>query len=181
MTAEEIASQGWPKDDKLRQRGLYGGGDDMDFIEEGARAGAYFDEIFLNKRAGHFMRLVLAYFGSMNLASSRNTYNIKPQVVRAGDVLLERWQRTGIGHTLVVKQVTPLEAGHMEAQLVSGLDAPPAALNGKTGAASNAYFTSEECGGEGTNYDGDEYANVGGGIKRWRVTKNIEEDGRTLG
>ena len=35
------------------------------------------------------------------------------------------------------------------------------------------YFTNNYCGGVGTNSDGDEYAKLGGGIKRWRVTKNI--------
>jgi hypothetical protein len=173
MTAEELQAQGWPKDEKLRARGLYGGGDDMDYIFEGSKAGGYFDEIFLNKRTGHFMRLVLAYFGSIHLASSRNTYNIKPQAVEAGDVLLERWQRTGIGHTLVVKQVTPLEQGRLEAQLVSG-SMPRRQPKWEDGAASKRYFTSEECGGEGTNYDGEEYVKLGGGIKRWRVAKNID-------
>ena len=172
MTQADIEAQGWPKDTKLRARGLYGGGDDMDFIEEGAVAGTYFDEVFLNKRAGHFVRLILAYFGSMHMASSRNTYNLKPQAVRAGDVLVERWQRTGIGHTLVVKQVTPLEGGHLEAQLVSG-SMPRRQPNWEDGAASKRYFTSYKTGGEGTNYEGDEYAKLGGGIKRWRVAKNM--------
>jgi hypothetical protein len=172
MSTADIAAQGWPQDDKLRGRGLYGGGDDMDYVFEGARAGGYFDEVFLNKRVGHFMRLVLAYFGSMNLASSRNTYNLKPQAVQAGDVLLERWQRTGIGHTLVVKQVTPLEGGHLEAQLASS-SMPRRQPKWEDGASSKRYFTLEETGGEGTNSDGDEYAKLGGGLKRWRVAKKV--------
>jgi hypothetical protein len=38
---------------------------------------------------------------------------------------------------------------------------------------SKNYFTSNQTGGEGTAYDGEEYVKLGGGIKRWRVTKNI--------
>jgi hypothetical protein len=42
-----------------------------------------------------------------------------------------------------------------------------------SGVSSKSYFTSEYTGGEGTNSDGDEYAKLGGGLKRWRVAKNI--------
>jgi hypothetical protein len=171
-TQEKIDAQGWPRDEKLRERGLYGGGDDMPFIEEGALAGAYFDEIYLNKRTGHFMRMILAYFGSMHLASSRNTFNLKPEAVQAGDVLIERWQRQGIGHTLIVKQVTPLEGGLLDAQLASG-SMPRRQPKWEDAVASKHYFTLAKTGGEGTNYDGDEYVKLGGGIKRFRVTKNI--------
>lgn len=168
----DLEQNGWPRDEKLRERGLYGGGDEMPFIEEGALAGAYFDEIHLNKRAGHFLRLVLGYFGSMHLASSRNTFNLKPQSLREGDVLLERWQRQGIGHTLIVKEVTELSDGQLEAQLVSG-SMPRRQPKWEDGVASKHYFTLAETGGEGANSEGDEYAKLGGGIKRFRVTKNV--------
>ncbi len=171
-TQEKIDAQGWPEDAKLRERGLHGGGDDMPFIEPGARAGAYFDEIYLNKRTGHFMRLLLAYFGSMHLASSRNTFNLKPDAIQEGDVLIERWQRKGIGHTLIVKSVQSLDGGLLEAQLASG-SMPRRQPKWEDAVASKYYFTLEETGGEGTNSDGDEYAKLGGGIKRFRVTKNI--------
>ena len=70
------------------------------FPSGNVRFGAFADEIHLNKRAGHFLVLLLDYFGSVNLADSANTYNLVPDKVRAGDVLLERWQRVGIGHTI---------------------------------------------------------------------------------
>jgi len=171
-SAAKLQSEGWPRDEKLRGRGLYGGGDDMPFIEEGARAGAYFDEIHLNKRAGHFLRLILAYFGSMHLAGSRNTYNLEPEAVREGDVLVERWQRRGIGHTLVVKSVESLAEGGLEAQVVSG-SMPRRQPKWESGVASKGYFTDERTGGEGSNGSGEEYAKLGGGLKRFRVTKNI--------
>ena len=162
----------WPSDSSLRAKGLYGGGDEMDFLFPGAKAGAYFDEIFLNKRVGHFMLLTLSYFGSMHLASTRNTYNLKPESIQPGDVLLERWQRKGIGHTLVVKEVIPLELGKLEVNLASG-SMPRRQPKWETAVASKSYFTNNYCGGEGTNSDGDSYASLGGGIKRWRVVKNI--------
>ena len=166
-------TQSWPRDEVLRTRGLDGPADDTDdFIEPGAHSGAYLDEIHLNKRAGHFTRLLLAYFGSMNLVDSRNTYNIKPQSILEGDFLVERWQRNGIGHTLVVKTVNELDGGQLEAELMSGsMPRRQALWDSPTG--SKGYFTSAQTGGEGSNWDGDEYVKLGGGIKRWRVTKNI--------
>ena len=165
-------SANWPKDTKLREKGLYGGGDEMDYLFPGAKAGAYFDEIFLNKRTGHFMLLTLAYYGSMHLVSSRNTFNLKPESILPGDILLERWQRQGIGHTLVLKEVIPLEHGKLEANLASG-SMPRRQPKWETGVASKSYFTNNYMGGEGSTYEGDEYVKLGGGIKRWRVTKNI--------
>jgi Bacterial pre-peptidase C-terminal domain len=163
----------WPSDAKLRTRGLYGDGDEMPWLPgEGAyKAGHYFDQVYLNKRTGHFMRLILSYFGSMHIASARNTYNLKPQALRAGDVLVERWQRRGIGHVLVVKSVTPLPDNKLDANLASG-SMPRRQPKWEDGAASKHTFTMDECGGVGTNYDGDEYAKLGGGLKRFRVAKN---------
>jgi hypothetical protein len=163
----------WPSDSKLRARAV-GDGDEMGFLadhgEGSERGGHYFDQIFLNKRVGHFLRLLLNYFGSMNLASSRNTYNLKPQALRAGDVLVERWQRRGIGHVLVVKNVSELEGGKMEANLVSG-SMPRRQPKWESGASSKNYFTNDYCGGVGETSDGYSYASLGGGLKRWRVAK----------
>ena len=171
MTAAQVM-QNWPKDAKLRARGLVPNDDDEEMIAPGARAGAYFDEVHLNKRVGHFLILALDYFGSMNLADSRNMYNLKPEALREGDVLLERWQKNGIGHTLVVKEVKQLGAGQIEAQLASG-SMPRRQPKWEDGTASKQYFTSDQTGGVGKNYEGDAYAKLGGGIKRFRVTKNI--------
>ena len=161
----------WPEDAKLRSKGLYGGGDSMPFIGEGAKAGAYFDEVHLNKRVGHFALHLLSYFGSINLASSRNTFNLKPEALSPGDVLVERWQKKGIGHTLVTKSVSSLEGGRLEAQLVSG-SMPRRQPKWESAVASKNSFTDERTGGEGTSHGGEEYAKLGGGLKRWRVAKN---------
>ena len=170
--SNEYILANWPKDDVLRSRAV-GDGDTMTFLTgSGAqRGGHYFDEIFLNKRVGHFMRLILTYFGSINLSSSMNTYNLKPESLRTGDLLLHRWQKQGIGHVMVVKTVTPLEDGNFEANIVSG-SMPRRQPKYESATYTKDNFTSEDAGGPGENYDGEQYAALGGGLKRWRVAKN---------
>jgi hypothetical protein len=172
MSPDEVEDS-WPEDAGLRARALAGGEDEQPMIGEGATTGTYLDEIHLNKRAGHFIMLALNYLGSANLADANNAYNIVPEAVRPGDSLVERWQRVGIGHTLVVKDVTELGEGSLDAALVSG-SMPRRQGKWESGVASKSYFTSDQTGGEGTNFDGDEYVALGGGLKRWRVTKNID-------
>ncbi len=162
----------WPQDSTLRGRSLYGSADLQPALGEDVHFGAYLDEIHLNKRVGYFTMLTINYLGSMNLADTANTYNIVPEAVSAGDVLLERWQRTGIGHTLVVKDVVEIGEGNKDVTLVSG-SMPRRQGKWQSGVASKNYFTSNYTGGEGTNSDGDEYAKLGGGLKRFRVTKNV--------
>jgi hypothetical protein len=162
----------WPRDELLRGRSL-AGGEDVQPMLGGAGFGAYADSIHLNKRAGHFIMLALNYLGSANLADASNTYNIVPEAVRAGDSLVERWQRVGIGHTLVVKDVTVVGEGNLDAALVSG-SMPRRQGKWESGVVSKGYFTDERTGGEGENYSGEPYARLGGGLKRWRVTRNID-------
>ncbi|RME26028.1 MAG: hypothetical protein D6806_06890 [Deltaproteobacteria bacterium] len=162
----------WPRDERLRAKKLYGADDDYQpFLGDGARAGTYFDELFLNKRVGHFLILLLSNFGSIHLADSANTFNLKPEALRQGDLLLERWQRRGIGHTLVVKHVEPGQnPGTLMAELVSG-SMPRRQPKWEDPTASKRYFTSNMTGGEGTNWSGERYAELGGGLKRWRVAR----------
>ncbi|HOX43688.1 MAG TPA: hypothetical protein PK668_08820 [Myxococcota bacterium] len=163
----------WPSDAKLRERAIPGTSSELQpFLGDDAHAGAYFDELFLNKRVGYFLCLTLAYFGSVNLASSANTYHLKPETLKAGDLNIERWQRRGIGHVMVVKSVKPLEAGHLEAEIASG-SMPRRQPKWETPAASKRYFTLEECGGPGTNSDGDAYYKLGGGVRRFRSAKSV--------
>ncbi|MDA3863992.1 MAG: PPC domain-containing protein [Deltaproteobacteria bacterium] len=169
--SNEYIVENWPQDSLLRKRSV-GQGDTMEFLTGSGtqQAGQYFDEIFLNKRTGHFLRLLLAYFGSVNLASSSNTYNLKPQSVRGGDILVHRWQRTGIGHVMVIKNVTDIEGGKKEAIIVSG-SMPRRQPKYETPTSSKEYLTSVKGGGPGENWDGDSYASLGGGLKRFRVAK----------
>jgi len=168
MSQEELLAN-WPSDADLRTKFLTRAKDDAnDFLGEDAYAGAYFDEIFLNKRAGHFLLRLLTNFGSMHLAGATNTFNLKPEATRPGDVLLERWQRRGIGHTLVVKHTEQLNEAKMEIEAMYG-SMPRIQPRWYDSNKSKSYFTSELTGGEGENYDGDEYATLGGGLKRWRT------------
>lgn len=171
-SASSTWSTQWPVDATLRTRKLYGGTDEQPQLGANKVFGAVVDELHLNKRAGYFTVLTLNYLSSMNLADSANTYNLVPDAVRPGDVLLERWQRNGIGHTLVVKQVEELGAGNLDVTLLSGSMPRRQAIK-ESGIASKNYFTSDYAGGPGTNEAGEAYARLGGGLKRFRVTKNV--------
>jgi hypothetical protein len=171
MTAAELASRGWPKDTALRARAAAGGDDAQPAINE-AHIGAYLDEVHLNKRAGHFIVYLLNYLGSMNLADTANTYNLKPESIRAGDLLIHRWQKSGIGDAKMLKHVTRAENGTLQARLMSG-SMPRRQPKIYDESSSKGYFMQEDTGGPGTNFDGDSYFKLGGGVKRWRVTKNI--------
>jgi hypothetical protein len=162
----------WPSDAILRGKRIAGGEDDQPELAAGAHFGAYLDEVHLNKRAGYFTVMVLDYLGSANLADPANAYNLAPEAVRAGDTLVERWQRVGIGHTLVVKQVDELAGGSKDITLISG-SMPRRQGVRQSGQAAKGYFTAVETGGPGSNSDGDAYARLGGGLKRWRVAKNV--------
>ncbi len=164
----------WPIDEKLASRKLAGTFDDgQPMIGPDAHLGAYLDEIYLNKRTGYFVMLTLLYFGSVNLADPVNMFNIAASEVEAGDVLLERWQARGIGHTLVVfrstdlgdREVDGVMIPQVEAELVSG-SMPRRQPRWDSPAASKRYFTDETTGGP-------EHVALGGGIKRWRAATNI--------
>jgi hypothetical protein len=165
-------SAGWPKDNTLRGRALGGSQDDFQpALFEGARAGAYFDELFLNKRVGYFMIILLSYYGSINLADPSNLFNIDPTAIRAGDPLVQRWQRQGIGHVYVTKKVEKINDETLSAELISG-SMPRRQPVWETAASSQSSFTSDYSGGPGTNSDGQVYATLGGGLKRWRTPVN---------
>jgi len=168
------AQANWPSDPKLVKRFLTASKDDENtFLGEGAYSGAYFDRIFLNKRVGHFLVIVLTYTGSIHLASTDNTFNLKADAVRVGDTLLKRWQRKGIGHTMVVKRVDLLvDSNQLDVELMSG-SMPRRQPRWETAASSKYAFTDKKCGGEGENAEGDRYATLGGGIKRWRLARVV--------
>lgn len=164
----------WPSDAVLRSRRL-GTDDAVSFLTDAAGqplgAGAYFDELFLNKRTGHFMRMLLLFYGSVNLADGSNMFHVEPESARAGDVVLERWQKIGIGHTIPVLRVTaPLE-GKLAIEVATG-SMPRRQPRYEDALSARRYFTMEETGGEGTASDGSEYAKLGGGLRRWRTPIN---------
>jgi hypothetical protein len=162
----------WPRDATLRTRKLHGGVDEQPELGANQVFGAYVDELHVNKRAAYFTVLTLNYLSSANLADTANTYNLVPDAIRAGDILLERWQRDGIGHTLVVHDVRELGEGNLDVTMISG-SMPRRQGVRESGQASKGYFTSAYAGGPGTTSNGEPYAKLGGGLKRWRVTKNV--------
>ncbi len=164
-------NRSWPKDSALRARGVQTG-DDQPFLGDGARTGTYLDEIHLNKRAGHLIRLMLIYLGSANLADSLNTYNLVPEALRTGDVLLFRRARNGSGHTMVVVRANRLDDNQLEAEDVYG-NLPPAQPTWQDAAQTKRNFTNDEGGGPTQNSVGETYSHIGGGLKRFRVAKNV--------
>ena len=172
LTAQWDGQGEFPSDPGLRVRGLYGGGDEVPFLPEvdgePARAGAYFDAIYLNKRTGHFMLMVLSYFGSINLASNVNMMHVTAEATEPGDVLLHRWARRGIGHTIPVFHVERSPSGLLDFAVATG-SMPRRQPKWESGPAVHRYFTSSYAGGPGENNDEDRYASLGGGIRRWRT------------
>jgi len=166
LSAADVQSN-WPSDSGLRGKHLYGGGSDNNpFLGDDAGAGQYFDELLLNKRVGHFLTVLLPFFGSVNLADDGNLYHVTPESIRGCDILLKRWQRRGIGHVMVVKHVEQIGAGNLSAELVSG-SMPRRQGSWESPTASKMAFTSDYTGGEGEASDGEKYVDLGGGLKRW--------------
>jgi hypothetical protein len=164
------AGQTWPSDSRLRGMRL-GDDDAIEFLSTDGTtrgAGAYFDEIFLNKRVGYFMRLLLLYHGSANLADGANTYNVQPEAIAPGDILVERWQRRGIGHVLPVFRVTRHSETAIEVSVASG-SMPRREPVWEEPSSARHNFLAESAGGPGVNTAGEEYARLGGGLRRWRT------------
>jgi hypothetical protein len=169
-TARWSSGMPWPSDSRLR--GMRLGDDDAvsflstDGVTRGA--GAYFDEIHLNKRVGYFLRLLLLYFGSVNIADPANTFAVRAESTAAGDLLLHRWQRRGIGHVLPIFRRNELGAGRFELSVASG-SMPRRQPNWEGPNAARGEFLSDDAGGPGTASDGSLYASLGGGVRRWRT------------
>jgi len=171
----EEALADWPSDSVLAGRALTSQRDDENLaLGSGLYSGAYFDRIFLNKRVGYFMLMTLTYTGSVHLASTDNTFNLKVGALREGDILLKRWQRQGVGHTMAVMRVDAIEdSGTMETEVASG-SMPRRQPRWQTPGSSKVSFTDPKGGGLGTNSAGIDYALLGGGLKRWRVADIID-------
>lgn len=165
----------WPTDAKLAASHLAGGSADNNAFlgsdDATNGAGAYFDQIFLNKRVGYFLRNLLVYFGSINLADSANMIQIKADSIAVGDVMLERWQKSGIGHTIPIMKVTQTSPGHLAVSAASG--SMPRRQPAWEDTSELVYtFTSEYTGGPSMSGDGVPYSHLGGGIHRWRTAVN---------
>ncbi len=79
------------------------------YPHDDATIGQYMDAVLTNKRFGVFIQDVLLMYFSGNVAEPANTYYIKPEYIRAGDVQMHRhhpWD--GIGHTITIQKVNSL-------------------------------------------------------------------------
>ncbi|MEO6776980.1 MAG: hypothetical protein ABI467_28845 [Kofleriaceae bacterium] len=162
----------WPSDAPLRTRGI-SSGDALPFLGAGAREGAFLDEIHLNKRAARLVLFAQAYLGSHNMVDSQNTYNLVPEAVRTGDVLMFARSRSIDGHTTIVTRVDQLDAGRIQLQAIYGND-PPAQPAWQDPGSTRSLFIDNEGGGPvlNTPYGGTTlYSHLNGGLKRFRVAK----------
>jgi hypothetical protein len=168
--AEYTAS--WPQDAKLRTRG-FSSGDELPFLGPGARLGAFLDEIHLNKRAARLIFFAQAYLGSHNMVDSRNTYNLVPESVRTGDVLMFARSPSVDGHTTIVTRAATVTPGRMQVESIYGND-PPAQPAWQEPGSTRSLFSDVEGGGPvlNTPYGGKYlYSHLNGGLKRFRVAK----------
>ena len=169
--------QPWPKDAKLRAQKLGGNAadasaDDQPMIGPDAHIGAYMDELHLNKRAGYLAMFILDFFYSGSLADQVNTYNLKPEALRAGDVLIRRWQKNGIGHVIPIKRITQLEGKPMAEVAYGGMPRHQPEWGDEV--EGKSVLTGSDTGGSETFGDPPTpYWKLGGGLKRWRVARNI--------
>ncbi len=174
-SAVALDPSSWPKDQSLRDRKIGGSAGDAQTAFDDAHAGTYFDEIFLNKRVGYFLTIQLAFLGSMNLADSANTYNIKATSFTPGDFLVERFNFDGIGHTIVIKEARDLETTieidgvqvvQREAEVISG-SMPRRQGDWEGPTSARFYFLNKAFGGESS-------VEFGAGMKRFRSAASID-------
>jgi len=161
----------WPDDATLETKSLVNSQEDaVEFLGEDAYFGAYVDEMVLNKRAGYFLIKLLEDFGSIHFASDRNLWNVEPEAIRPGDILLHRWQSSGIGHVMVIKEVDPLPGGNLDVAIAYG-SMPRIQPVWYETAIAKSYFTSDYAGSAEIGPTSEPYSRYGGGVKRWRTAK----------
>jgi hypothetical protein len=103
------------------------------------------------------------------LADSANTYNLTATSFKPGDFMVERLNLEGIGHMVVIKEVTELESEveidglqvkQREAEIISG-SMPRRQGKWESSTAALFYFLSEVFGGQST-------VEFGAGLRRFR-------------
>lgn len=160
----------WPTDSALREIHFHDGADINTFLANRSDPtpgiGSYVDEMFLNKRVGYLMVHLLNAFSSIALADRVNMFHIKPEAIAPGDVLLERLDRVSVGHTLVVLGASNPASGLTATLAAASMPRQPAYVYNPI--LSIEYLASEYMGGPG-------YASYGGGIRRWRTAKIVNE------
>ena len=159
----------WPSSSSLALKSLGASyEDDVSFLGAEAYAGAYFDAIYLNKRDGEFLMRALTNLGSMHIVDDAiNTFNLEPSAMEPGDLMMQRWQKQGIGHTVVLLDVAMPGPNARDIEVAYG-SMPRIQPKVKSGGAAESFLTAQKSGGPGLNSEGIAYAALGGGLKRFR-------------
>ena len=168
----EVYETNWPRDERLRQLGVQPGDEQPMLDPPTLRTGAYLDEIHLNKRAAHMIRLLMIYTGSWHFADDMNTFNVTAEGLQPGEVMIHRYDAHTAGHTAVVVRVEedpdvdPTDGGNIHASTIDG-NLPP--WQPLWGDPIGARRTLRSVAGGGA-----EYVEFNGGLKRFRVAKPIQ-------
>ena len=116
----------------------------------------------------------MGFNGSIHLADSANSYNLRADAFESGDYLVKRTGPTGTGHTVVITRVTEMGTAEVnsetyktrEAEVISGNMPRRQGLWEGPSSAKRFYFTSSSFGGENT-------VDHGAGLKRFRAPRVI--------
>lgn len=126
----------------------------QDYPVEDSTIGEYLDAVLENKRFGYFIQDVWIMIYSGTIVENANTYYIKPEFIRGGDLQMHRYDNTGgIGHTITIQRVERSATGRLiRVDIIqSYMPTLPWISNGYS---------------ELTNYRPDPATN--GGLRRWR-------------
>ncbi len=119
------SGQPWPSDASLRRKNPASYKQQLSFVDvtPGTKggAGAWFDEVLLDKRVGHFLVTLIDLFDPVKLAQDGNMVHVTPEATAPGDVLLHRHSKhAGVGHAFFVYQTSSVPEGRMRVELLSG-------------------------------------------------------------
>lgn len=83
------------------------------YPHDGATIGTYLDAVLRNKRLGYFLQDLWNMIYSGNLAENINSFYVRPEHVREGDLQLHRYAGGGIGHTITIQRVDGSDTGRL--------------------------------------------------------------------
>jgi hypothetical protein len=124
------------------------------YPSQGSTIGEYLDAVLTNKRFGFFYQDLAVMIYSGSIVDDYNTYYIRPDAIRGGDLQMHRYDSTGgIGHTITIQNIERSATGRLlQVDVIqSYMPTLPWIVNGYS---------------ELTSYTPDPATN--GGLRRWR-------------
>lgn len=98
----------------LQNRNRYLPDNLQSYPHEGATIGQYLDAVLTNKRFGYFYQDLAAMIYSGSIVDDYNTYYIRPDAIRGGDLQMHRYDTDGgIGHTITIQKVDRSATGRL--------------------------------------------------------------------